>query len=143
MNEHNEIKEDRMKKKITYIVTIACFLGMMLLCLFNEGILQQETAQDAVKVISNAFFLPGVLFAGIGGISKIASTGEFDMLGYGFSSIGIHQLIPGMPKDKYSSYMDYKKSKEENGRRWFPNMLFVGLAGIFISAVFVVIYSVM
>ena len=141
MDENKEY--EKKKLKMSYIVTTVCFVSLMILCLFNEEIQNQETAKDVIKVISNAFFLPGVLFAGIGAISKIASTGEFDMLGYGFSSIGIHQLIPGLPKDKYESYIDYKKSKDEKGRRWFPNLFFVGMAGILISGIFVVIYSLM
>ena len=141
MDENKEL--EKKKKKISYIVTTVCFLCLTVLCLFNEDIQSQETALDVIKVISNAFFLPGVLFAGIGGISKIASTGEFDMLGYGFSTIGIHQIIPGLPKDKYESYIEYKKSKDEKGRRWFPNMLYVGLSGIAVSIVFVIIYSFM
>lgn len=135
--------ENKQTSKKNYVVTAICYLALVALCTVNEGVFQKESAREVMGAISNAFFLPGMLFAGIGGISKIASTGEFDMLGYGFSTIGIHQLIPGFPKDKYESYLEYKTAKDERGRRWFPNMLFVGMAGIFVSAVFVMIYSFM
>lgn len=141
-NEVNVEKKQNVGKK-TYIVTMICYLMLVLLCVVNENLLQKETAKEVMGAISNVFFLPGVLFAGIGVISKIASYGEFDMLSYGFSTIGIHQLIPGLPKDRYESYYEYKTAKDQKGRRWFPNMLWVGLAGVFISVIFVVIYSFM
>lgn len=144
MNEKEAVKTEKKKiNKVAYLVTGIIFLVIALAFMWNDGIFEKESSKEIIGSISNGFFVAGGLFAGIGALSYIGSKGTYDTLSYGFTKIGIHQLIPGLPKDIPESFYDYKKAKEEKGRTWFPNLLFIGLAGILISVIFVAIYSFM
>jgi hypothetical protein len=114
-----------------------------LLLVWNDGVFEKESAKEVFGSMCNGFFIAGVLFTGVGALSYIGSKGTYDALSYGITKIGIHHIIPGMPKDIPESYYDYKQAKDEKGRGWFPNLFFVGLAGILISVVFLVFYSLM
>lgn len=142
MDEKDTPKKWQINKK-SYAITAVVYLVVSVLLMWNEGIFSKETAQDVMGSISNGFFISGGIFAGIGALSLIGSKGTYDTLSYGVTKIGIQQLIPGLPKDIPESFYEYKKAKEEKGRTWFPNLLFIGLAGILISVIFVVIYSFM
>lgn len=144
MDEKEIIKTEKKQiDKIKYLVTGAIFIILALVLMWNDGILEKENTKDVMGSISNGFFIAGGLFAGMGALSYIGSKGTYDTLSYGFTKIGIHQLIPGLPKDVPESFYEYKKAKDEKGRNWFPNLLITGLAGILLSVIFVVIYSVL
>ena len=128
--------------KLKYLVTGIIFVVISILFMWNDGIFIKETTKDVFGSISNGFFITGGLFTGIGALSYIGSKGTYDSLSYGVSKIGVHHLIPGMPKDIPESFYDYKMAKEEKGRIWFPNLFFTGLIGILISVIFLVIYSI-
>ena len=141
MDEKETKKEKKEIDKTKYLITVIVFLVTGLMFMWNDGILEKESAKEVMGSISNGFFVTGGLFAGIGALSYIGSKGTYDILSYGFTKIGIHQLIPGLPKDVPESFYDYKIAKEEKGRTWFSNLLWVGLSGILVSVVFVIIYS--
>ena len=132
--------EKNNKSKIKYLVTSIVFIVIAILLMWNDGIFTKESVKDVLGSISNGFFIAGGLFTGIGALSYIGSKGTYDTLSYGVNKIGIHHLIPGMPKDIPESFYEYRTAKEEKGRILFPNLLFIGLAGIFISVIFLVIY---
>jgi len=142
MNENETVKTEQKKKdKLKYLITGIVFLVIALAFMWNDGIFEKESVKEVMGSISNGFFITGGLFAGVGALSFIGSKGTYDTLSYGVSKIGIHHLIPGMPREDAESFYDYKVAKDKKGRVWFPNLLFVGLAGILLSVVFVVIYS--
>ena len=61
---------------------------------------------------SNALFVPGVMWLGVGGLMWIATTGFFDIFGYAFKSL----LVLFSPLKKPSDmehFADYKLAKEE------------------------------
>ncbi|MBP3577399.1 MAG: DUF3899 domain-containing protein [Lachnospiraceae bacterium] len=142
MNENETVKTEQKKKdKLKYLITGIVFLVIALAFMWNDGIFEKESVKEVMGSISNGFFITGGLFAGVGALSFIGSKGTYDTLSYGVSKIGIHHLIPGMPRKDAESFYDYKVAKDKKGRVWFPNLLFVGLAGILLSVVFVVLYS--
>lgn len=140
--ETNKI-EKKKPDKVKYLVTAGIYMVLSILLMWNDGIFSKETVQDVMVSISNGFFISGGMFAGVGALSFIGSKGTYDTLSYGVSKIGIHHLIPGIPKEDPESLYEYKMAKEEKGRIWFPNLLFVGLGGILLSVVFVVLCSLM
>lgn len=135
--------EKKKPDKVKYLVTAGVYAVLSVLLMWNDGIFSKETVQEVLVSVSNGFFIAGGLFAGVGVLSFIGSKGTYDTLSYGVSKIGIHHIIPGMPKDVPESFYDYKMAKEEKGRIWFPNLLAVGVAGILISTIFAIVYSFM
>ena len=142
MDEKEAVKTEKKKiNKVTYLVTGSIFLVIAMVFMWNDGIFEKEGSKEVIGSISNGFFAAGGLYTGIGALSYIGSKGTYDTLSYGFTKIGIHQLIPGLPKDIPESFYEYKKAKEEKGRIWFPNLFFIGLTGVLLSVIFVVLYS--
>lgn len=138
-------KESKKKKveisRLSWIVTGSIFLVFAIVYAVAADIFHQETMQEVWSILCNAFFVPGILFTGMGGLSWIASEGSFDMLAYSFSRYGLHNLIPHIPKAKFEDFYEYKEMKDAKGRHWNANLLFVGLIGIAISIVFLIVYS--
>ncbi len=131
--------------KKSYFATATVFLAVAVGYLITSGVFSQESAKEVFALLSNAFFIPGVLFFGIGGLSWCAYEGTFDMISYSFTRYGIHNLIPGMQKDKPEEFYEYKQEKEEKrGKKgWLKDALIVGLIGIVVSVVFLVVYVVL
>lgn len=130
----------------TYLITTAVLLFFVLLMLFTvEKPYEKETAADVVGSICNCFTVPGVLFAGVGGLTFVSSQGVFDGLGYAFSTFGLHNIWFNRSKleERPKNYYEYKEKKNKKGRHWYPNLLFVGLGSLFIGVALTVVYLLM
>lgn len=77
---------------------------------------------------SNALFVPGVMWLGIGGLMWIATTGFFDIFSYAFSSLLVLFSPLKNPKD-HQHFYEYKMAKEEKrkGKSVTWSVLIVGL----------------
>lgn len=99
----------------------------------------------ACSVLSDCFFLPGALMAGLGVLTFMASKGQYDAFGYIFSRFSLHSLIPGRVTkmdEPVKSFYEYKEKKNEKGRKWQPQMLWTGLACLAIAVIFTILYAV-
>ncbi len=97
-------------------------------------------AENAVKVfeiLSDACIIPGVLLAGVAAISWTGALGTYDMIGYGMQSLFF--FIPKVNETRAKTFYDYRRAKEEKGRRWLREMLVVGLVFIALGAVCLII----
>ena len=131
-------------KSKKYISTIICYVIAVIICAFYEGLGEQESLKDVIRVLSDMFLIPAMFFAGFGALSYASSEGTYDMLGYIVSNFSLHHIIPGMrPKEKYESFYEYKEAKKQKDKVWLSHVFFVGLAGLVISLILVLVYSVM
>jgi multisubunit Na+/H+ antiporter MnhC subunit len=106
---------------------------------YVEGVFTKETVREFMYALCNSFFVPGVVYAGIGGLSFVSSQGGFDSFGYLFSTFSLHSLLPTRQPKHYNSYYEYKTAKDEKGRAWLPHILILGCVSIGISIVILVI----
>ena len=136
---------DNTKKRKTrsYLITVLSLLVLLGLCLFYENPFAAEDAKEVMTRLGNAFAVPGVLFAGIGLLSYLASLGAYDSLGYTFSNFALHNIFVSKQPKKYKSLYEYKAAKDEKGRTWWRQGLFVGLASLFVSMVLLVVYYIL
>jgi hypothetical protein len=98
-----------------------------------------ESIKELFRDLSDCFLLPGVLLAGGAAISWAGTFGTFDMLAYGsrsFFGIFIRPLAQDLP----SHFYDYRKQRDEKGRHWSKETLFVGLISIGISGLMLIVY---
>lgn len=65
-----------------------------------------------VRCLSDAMFIPAVLWLGVGGMMWIASTGFFDIFSYAFKSLLVLFSPLKNPKD-HEHFYEYKLAKEE------------------------------
>jgi hypothetical protein len=126
-----------MSNFLKYLITSLVGLALVILIAFTKGILQVETQAQAMSILCDAFFAPGVLFAGFGLIVVASNAGAFDMLAYGFSLIFV-LLKRNIKERKYKDFYEYSKAKEEKrkGRSSIAFILVVGLVMVAISMIF-------
>lgn len=136
------MQDDSARKRRNYIKAGVTFLALVALLVWRYGTFSLETTQEVLNALSNSFTIPSVAFVVIGGISKLASLGAYDSLVFSVTKYGLHNLIPGAANlgPKQHNLYEYKQAKDEKGRRWLPEVLFVGLIGLGISIVFVVLF---
>ncbi len=126
-----------MKDKNTLGFWIALGVGaaMAVLIALMRGLIHAENASQAAGLLSDGFFVAGVMLAGAGGLIAISGkTDFFDMLSYGFKSLGV-MFTPFRKPEKHPRYYEYKQQRKEKRKppKMFP--LYAGLILIAIAAV--------
>lgn len=122
-------------------------IGLLLAALVAHGQgLFDAVVVEPYKILSNAFFVPAVLFLSLGLLSWIASDGQFDSLKY----VGyyVKQTFRwGWPRPKIQNYHDYisdlKAEREDNKKRkvGFGFLLVVGLTFLVVAGIFNVLFN--
>ena len=92
-----------------------------------------------LHILSDAFFVPGVLLASVGLLIFVAAGGVFDMLSYGVQKV-LHLFRFGKGEDTFpKTYFEYKQIKEgKRTRRHMGVLLVTGAA--FLAAAGIVLY---
>ena len=136
--------EEQTKKPNIWIRIARCVAALIvavLLCAWGEGLFTLTNIKDIMGVLSDCFVVPGVLFAGIGGLSWISSKGGYDSMGYMINNFALHNLIPSKFPKSYKSLYDYKQEKDENGRHWLPQLLITGMFSLLVGVILFIIYN--
>ena len=127
-----------------YIISIIILCAGIVGMLFWKQVFSLTEVKSIFGVLSDAFFVPGIIFVGIGGISRLAAAGAYDTIGYLFSRLALHSLwVTGAKRKKYDSLYEYKVAKDEKGRSWLPYLLWSGVVSCGISIILLVIYLVL
>ena len=143
MNEQEKLEK---KHKIrTYVWTAGILVVLVALMFFLiEKPHEEPNVKDVIGAISNCFIVPAALLGGVGAISYMATLGAYDGLIYSLKNFGLHNLIGGNPmKKKTQTFREYKEQKDEKGRKWFPNFLWVGVASLIIGIILAIVYLLM
>jgi hypothetical protein len=127
-----------MKKYLKYIITTGIGILMCVGVILIGDISNQESISDVMKILTNAFFVPGILILGFGLLILASNGGTFDMLSYGTKKFFDLFRRPQYRKITDTFY-DYRKAKQENPID-FMYMIFIGLGFLVISVVFLVLY---
>ena len=107
-----------------YTVTALFAVAVAITVFGLLGGFTKTSAQDMFVSISDAFFIVGVIVAGVGGLLFASGQGAFDMLGYNMSHLR-------NPTSKESFY-NYKERKDKN-RAEFKHILLVGVCFLVIG----------
>lgn len=131
-----------MKKLFSYAIPSAVSLAISIALLCSRGAFTSAYA-DSMKFCSDAFFVPAVLMIGFWCLLRVADTGFFDMLTYGVKSL-LRLFTPFDKKVGSGGYYEYKleMAEKRKERAIFLPVLFVGLADLVISFVFLGLYYV-
>ena len=98
-----------------------------------------ETGKN-LRVLSDAFLAAGAVMAGIWALSKVASTGFFDLFSYSFGTLR-DRLVPSRRMDKPEEFYDYKTRIAEKRKPRGNTTLFIGLVCIALSVLFLVLFK--
>ena len=120
------------KKLVQYgaagLVSLAMTAGVLLV----RGFFGMSDSGMQAGALSDGFFVPGVLFAGIAALSFIADDGMFDIFGYGFLKMKSVFRIRKKEDDGPKSFYEYRMMKHE-GKKSSLKFLFV-IAGADLTA---------
>ena len=128
-----------MKKALPYIITAAIGLLITVIILCAKDVWHQTNSQVVMQILSDAFFAPGVILAGVGLIIFASNGGAFDMLAYAVR-LFFDLFRRDLNTRKYKDFYEYRQAKKDK-KRDMGFMLIVGLAMIAIAAVFIIVYD--
>lgn len=127
-----------MKKYVKYLITAAIGLAIAFLIICLKGTFTKDNAKDVMHILTDAFFVAGVLISGYGILVIASNGGTFDMFAYGFISI-FQFFKKDYKKRKYKDFYEYRKTKQASPRPFFY-LVIVGLFYIAISMIFLILY---
>ena len=122
-----------MKKSVKHLIYCAVTLTLVFVTAVLQGLFNPPSGMRVSVIICNAFFIIGVLMAGIGILSWAGSKGTY----YIFSYAGKVILVKFKPKEKMQSYYDYTQEKSKNRKAWLKELTVWGAICIVISALLI------
>ena len=130
---------DLIKEYKEYAVTTAVALAVGAIIALSRGIFQEDEIDMIITIISDAFFIPGVLLICVGLIVYASNEGLFLSISYGFKAIG--RTITAKKDEKLmdEKYHEYYARQIEKKTKC-KHFLIVGIVFVVISLVFVVVY---
>ena len=133
------MKESTRGKLIAYGAATAVALVLVVAVSLRQGLWQAKSFPEACFALCDGFFIAGGLLCCVGGLSRIASTGFFDIFSYGARTVASH-FVPqkdakGMPK-----YYDYKVARDEKRKKPLNTALVVGAICLALSVLLAVLY---
>ena len=122
-----------MKKSVKHLIYCAVTLALVFVTAVLQGLFNPPSGMRVSVIICNAFFIIGVLMAGIGILSWAGSKGTYDIFSYAGKVI----LVKFKPKEKMQSYYDYTQEKNKNRKAWLKELTIWGAICIAISALLI------
>lgn len=130
---------DLIKEYKEYAITTAVAAGLTVILILSRGIFQEEELDMVITIISDAFFIPGVLLLCVGLIVVASNEGLFLSISYGFKVIGrtiTAKKEERLMEEKYHEYYARQIQKKTKCKHF----LLVGAGFIAVSLLFVVVY---
>ena len=130
---------DLIREYKEYAITIAIALAVGVLIALSRGIFQEDELDMIITIVSDAFFIPGVLLICVGLIVYASNEGLFLSISYGFKAIGrtiTAKKDEKLMEEKYHEY--YARQMEKKTK--CKHFIIVGLAFVVVSLVFVGVY---
>ncbi|MBQ8496008.1 MAG: DUF3899 domain-containing protein [Clostridia bacterium] len=125
----------------TYSLYIAVAMIVSLISATIWDVFSQTEALTVVKIVSDSFTLPGVLFIGISLLGWVSSKGAFDIFGFSFQ--GLLNLWKKESYQKQETFYDYRVKKDENRKPFNLPMFLTGTAFLVLGIIMTVIFLIM
>ena len=133
-----EERDRRIKAVRRYLITVMAALAISVALMYYEGLfVGGHSMATAMMMLSDAFFIPGVILLGFGLLMWVAGEGMFDMMSY-----GVKLLWDVAYKHEWESFRDYRMRKAEKERTPVWHLVLVGLAFVLLGAVFTGLFFV-
>lgn len=123
------------KYLIPFVIGLVAAFGTM----WARGIFNLSAPNEIISLISDGFFIVGMLFTAFGLLLWISTTGVLDIISYGFKSL-IVLFTLSKKKPGGGGFYEYKVKQKEKRRPVPFETLWVGLIFIAISFILVLMY---
>ena len=125
-------------KLLQYGITTLVLALFSLAIMFANNLFSETDSQKVMKILTDAFFAPGIIAMCFGLLIVASNGGTFHILSYGMQSF-INLFVKDRSKIKYKTYFDYKQAMSDN-KKPFGFILLVGLVFVAISMIFMIIW---
>ena len=126
----------KQETKATFIKYAVCFgieFLIAFLVIWSKGFFSHSTAVN-VQILSDAFFVAGILITSFGLLIFSSNEGMFDMAIYGLNSF--IDLFRHESRKKYKTFYEYRESRADKKLEFG----FMPICGVFFLIVAVVMY---
>ena len=134
------VKEEKNVSLTKYAVCFAVEIFIAFLVIWSKGFFTQSTAVN-IQILSDAFFVSGVLMTLFAGMLYVSSEGA--LIGIGFVLRNVVLAFVPMGRAKHERYADYRERKLSEAKKQDNRCILVtGLVFLFIGIIFTVIWYI-
>ncbi|MBR0206712.1 MAG: DUF3899 domain-containing protein [Clostridia bacterium] len=137
----SEEKDSRKAKLVSYGVTLAVGLGLMLAVLSLGGYWRAETPMDRARILCDGFSVPGALLMLIAGVLFASGQGAFNGVLFGLKRTK-EILLPFLPSE-YVPYREFIKRRAEKKKSGYGCLFFVGLGFFTVGIVLLIRFDLL
>ncbi|MCF0135917.1 MAG: DUF3899 domain-containing protein [Lachnospiraceae bacterium] len=131
-------EESPLKKWTPYLILIPSGLALTALVSWMRGFSFQGDIIQNSFALSDGFFVTGVMFAGVGSLVWVSTTGFFDLLSYGFANLAAFTVFR---REKNAiPFYEYKEEKRAKRKKARFEILLIGIGFILVAGVFLTLY---
>lgn len=123
---------------VRYAIAVSIGLIIAFIIALSRRVFSEADPAAVMGILSDAFFVSGVLLTCVGLILVVTSGGVFDMLAY--SMIMLVSLFRRNTERKYKDFYEYRTSKKDR-KFSVAYLLIVGIAFVVIAFVFLLLYN--
>lgn len=127
------------ENKKSYLMALSMGISAAVIICFINEIFAVESAQKAFKILSDAFFIPGVFLLGVGILLSVVNEGLFNGIIFGLKTLGRSFVARKGEKIREEEFHEYNKRMKEK-KTSVAHFIVVGIGFILISAVFAMLY---
>ena len=132
----------KQEKVAAYAVSVGVGAIAFLICAATWNLFGQTDFLTIVKILSDCFFLPGVLLVGMALIGWVSSKGTFDIFGYSFRGlVGLFKTESYYQRQE--SFYDYRTKRDESRKPFNKPLMICGLIFLAIGFVGTVVFLMM
>ncbi len=128
-----------MKRVWKYIAAAGVGGSIFLVAAISRGAFGFAEMKEAVRVLSDAAFLSGVLLTGAGLLLFCANGGLFDMFAYG-AVLLVCTFKRNVRDRKYRDFYEYREVRKANRKGGFGFLLLVGVFFLVLATIFLMLY---
>lgn len=123
------MKTTLIKVAVLFLIVLAAVLTI---CGVNGLLTEQCDQSKVLRVLCDAFFVPGVVLLCISGLSWASDKGAFDALGYSISTLFNTHMPAGKglnwrKKETYQEYIERKHPAEKKKKKLNVALIFGGV----------------
>ena len=118
----------RTRKNLIYAASSA---AAVLAIAALRGLFSPHSTPETLEILCDAFFITGVLLAGVGLLTFAASKGAYDIFSYAGKVI----IMKFRPKEDIPKYYDYVQEKNQSRKVWLKELTVCGAVCLAIAAI--------
>lgn len=124
------------RRALPYLIAAGVGLAMSAAVLWGCGGFAQPDTRTMYIVLSDAFFVPGIMLVGFGILMFVSYEGFFDSLSYSVRQVFTTVFFFFRKDERYPQYYDYKMKRAQRRKKpghavWITGVGFLLLAGVF------------